>query len=144
VLVNKYTVKEVLMGRGDYDADLLATFNDFCKAQNVQTGVISAIGAVKNIKLGYFCKEEKKYVQSAEHTDIAPLEIVHCAGNVSLKNGEPLCHLHIVVSDRQGTCWGGHLLQGVQIYALEFSIMVLDGPPLCRGVDEATRLPLWV
>lgn len=141
---NEYKIKNIYTGRGEFDADLLESFNAFCVENDIKTGHISAIGAVKNIKLGYFDQDAKKYVQSADIAHKAPFEIVHCTGNVSLKDDKPFCHLHIVVSDREGNCWGGHLLAGVQIYALEFTIFSLDGKELKRGMDEATRLPLWV
>lgn len=142
---NKYSLKEIFVGKGDYKADLLEQINDFCLQNDIKAGMVSAIGAVENIRLGYFKQDVKQYVTLDESlSDKGPFEIVHCTGNVSLKEGKPFCHLHIVVSDREGKCFGGHLMPGVKIFALEFIIHSFDGAELSRGIDEVTKLPLWV
>lgn len=142
---NKYSVKDIFVGRGDYDADLLGQINQFCCENNIRCGMVNAIGAIKNIKVGYYKQDVKKYVELDENlSDKGPFEIITCNGNVSIKDGEPFCHLHIVVSDREGKCFGGHLMPGVKIFALEFIIYSYEGEELKRGIDEVTKLPLWV
>lgn len=142
---NKYAIKEIFMGKGDFEADLLGQINEFCKQNNIKSGMINAIGAVQNIKLGYYKQDVKQYVTLDENlSDKGPFEIVNCTGNVSLKEGEPFCHIHIIVSDREGKCFGGHLMPGVKIFALEFIIHSFEGVELHRGIDEITKLPLWV
>lgn len=142
---NKYSIKEVFMGKGDYGADLLEQINLFCKENNICCGMVNAIGAIENLKLGYYKQDVKQYVTLDENlSDKGPFEIITCNGNVSLKDGEPFCHLHIVASDREGKCFGGHLLPGVKIFALEFIIYSFEGKELQRGIDEVTKLPLWV
>lgn len=142
---SKYSVKEIFMGRGDYDADLLEQINDFVKENNIRSGMVNAIGAVKNLRLGYYKQDKKKYVEHDENlSDKGPFEIINCNGNISIKDGEPICHLHIVASDREGKCFGGHLLPGVKIFALEFIIHSFEGKELHRGIDDVTKLPLWV
>jgi len=142
---NKYSIKDVFIGKGDYDADLLEQINSFCREKNIKTGMISAIGAIKNLRLGYYKQDVKQYITLDEDlSSKGPFEIVHCSGNVSIKDGEPFCHLHIVASDREGKCFGGHLMPGVKIFALEFIVQSFDGETLVRGIDEETKLPLWV
>lgn len=142
---NKYSIKEVFVGKGDYDADLLGQINQFCRENNIRSGMVNAIGAIKNLKLGYYKQDVKQYVTLDEDlSDKGPFEIVSCNGNVSIKDGEPFCHLHIVASDREGKCFGGHLLPGVKIFALEFVVHSFEGEELHRGIDEVTKLPLWV
>jgi len=141
---NKYSIKDVYVGRGDYDADLLSTINTFCVENDIKVGIVQAIGAVQNIKLGYYDQNTKKYVQSMELEHKAPFEIASLTGNVSLKEDKPFCHLHITVSDREGSCYGGHLLEGVKIFALEFCILSLNGELLKRDTDPITLLPLWM
>ncbi|MDD3419903.1 MAG: DNA-binding protein [Candidatus Gastranaerophilales bacterium] len=144
MLSNKYSLKEVFVVKGDYNADLLEQINNFCIEKNIKTGMINAIGAVQNIRLGYFDQNTKQYSTLEDLSEKGPFEIVHCGGNVSLKDGKPFCHLHIVVSDREGKCFGGHLMPGVKVFALEFVVHSFDGAELERGLDETTQLPLWV
>lgn len=142
---NRYSVKDIFVGKGDYKADLLEQINTFCRENNINAGMISAIGAVENLCLGYYKQDVKQYVTLDENlSDKGPFEIVHCTGNVSIKDSVPFCHLHIVASDREGKCFGGHLMPGVKIFAVEFVIHSFDGEPLVRGIDEDTKLPLWV
>jgi predicted DNA-binding protein with PD1-like motif len=140
---NKYKVKNVFVGRGDNDADLLEQINQFCIENDIKTGLVSAIGAIKNIRLGYYKQDVKKYTIQEDLSNKGPFEIVHCGGNVSLKDNKPFCHLHIVAADREGNCFGGHLMPGVKIFALEFVIQEFEGEELHRGIDEVTELPLW-
>lgn len=142
---NKYSVKEVFVGKGDFEADLLEQINTFVRENDIKTGMVSAIGAIQNLRLGYYKQDVKQYVTLDEGlSDKGPFEIVHCTGNVSIKDGEPFCHLHIVASDREGKCFGGHLMPGVRIFALEFIVYAFEGETLVRGLDDVTRLPLWV
>lgn len=142
---NKYSVKEIFMGKGDYDADLLEQINTFIKINNIRSGMVNAIGAINNLRVGYYNTDVKKYVELDENLyDKGPFEIINCHGNISIKEGEPFCHLHIVASDREGKCFGGHLLPGVKIFALEFIVYSFEGEELHRGIDDVTKLPLWV
>lgn len=141
---NKYNIKDIFMGKCSYGADLLFQMNSFCEENNIRTGTINIIGAVQNIALGYYKQYEKKYVTLDENlSNKGPFEIVNCTGNVSIKDEKPFCHLHIVVSDREGKCFGGHLMPGVKIFAAEFVIQSFEGEDLIRGIDEQTKLPLW-
>lgn len=144
MLSNKYSLKEVFVVKGDYNTDLLEQINNFCIEKNIKTGMINAIGAVQNIRLGYFDQNTKQYSALEDLSEKGPFEIVNCTGNVSLKDEKPFCHLHIVVSDRDGKCFGGHLMPGVKVFALEFIVHSFDGAELKRGLDEITQLPLWV
>lgn len=141
---NKYSIKNTYMGKCSFDADLLEQMNTFCQQNKITTGSVSLIGAVKNIRLGYYKQDEKQYVTLDEDlSDKGPFEIVNCSGNISIKDEKPFCHLHIVVSDKEGKCFGGHLMPGVKIFATEFIIQEFEGEELIRGIDEDTELPLW-
>ena len=49
----------------------------------------------------------------------------------------------VPLADDAGCAFGGHLAPGTIVFACEFCVHVLDGPDLCRGVDDETGLPLW-
>lgn len=140
-----YETEKVLIGRLSFNGDLLEELNSFSNENNIKAGWISIIGAVKTIKLGYYDQKEQKYV-FLDHEGLysdKPFEISSCTGNISVKNDKSIVHLHIVVSDREGKSFGGHVMPGTQVYAGEFMIQVFRGEDLIRTFDSETALPLW-
>ncbi len=135
-----YSIENTFLGRFKKDEDLRQALIDFLEKNNIRSGIISGIGALQKAVLGYYNQKEFKY-QSIEINK--PVEVVSLSGNISLKEGHPFPHCHIVVSDENGDVKGGHLLKGCSIFAFEFSIVSLDGAALVRGFDEETKLPLW-
>ena len=63
------------------------------------------------------------------------------AGDIALKDGEPQVHAHVVVGKKDGTAWGGHLLEGHVWPTLEL-VLVESAAQLQRRLDEETGLPL--
>jgi len=128
------------IGRIKNGKDLCGALTDFCVKENISFGTFSVIGAVKNVTLGYYDQDDKKY------NDIKiekPLEIAACTGNISSKDGEVFVHAHINVSDDKGESFGGHLMPGAEIFAAEFFIQELTPGTLERKFDDETGLSLW-
>ena len=144
MITKEYKLKNIFMGKLDNNDDLFETLIDFCCKHKIKTGHISLIGAVKNIKIGYYKQQEKQYINLDELSNRGPFEIASCSGNISTKDNTPAIHLHIVVSDKNGNCYGGHLLSGTKIFACEFIIHSYEGDELVRGYDSTTGLPLWI
>lgn len=153
-MLNKnYEIEKIVMGKLSHNADLLQELTDFCNENNIKTAWISVIGAVKNIKLGFYDQNKFQYlnldqddiygIEAAKNIESKPFEIASCTGNVSLKENKPFLHMHIVVSNREGKCFGGHLMPGTQVFAGEFIIHVLKGEDLTRELDKETKLQLW-
>ena len=120
--------------------DLLEEITKVAKENNVETGIIKAIGAVASAKIGFYVqeKEEYTYTEFNQH-----LEIVSCIGNISLMDGEPMVHAHIALADREGNTFGGHLAEGTEIFASELYLQELSGDTLTRTFDKDTGLTLW-
>lgn len=134
------TPRSILMGKLNYGSDLLEELTDVCKNYNVELGRIEAIGAVQKVHIGFYNQETQKYQFSMLDR---PLEIASLVGNVSLKDGEPFVHAHVMLVDETGKAYGGHLAQGTTVFACEFVLEVFDGPIFSRGPDEKTGLQLW-
>lgn len=130
----------VFLGRLEKDTDLLEELNAFCRGQEIRLGRVEALGAVRQARLGYYHQEAKTY-EFREFRQ--PLEIVSLSGNVSLKDGQPFVHAHIVLADAEGHAFGGHLAPGTIVFACEVLVQEWAGPPLQRTRDEPTGLPLW-
>ena len=144
MIIKNYESKNIYMGRLPHDSDLLEEITQIINEKNIRTGSISIIGAIYGLKIGFFKQDEKKYVFLDDIYSDKPFEIAGCNGNISIKDGKPFPHLHIVASDRQGNCYGGHLMNGTKVFACEFVIHEFAGEELVRGIDEVTKLPLWV
>lgn len=139
-IVEKATEKGSLIGRLDCGSDLLEGLTAICKENNVTLGKVSAIGAVQKARIGYYHQDTREY----EFKDLDQhLEILCAIGNISLKDGEPIIHAHITLSDQEGKAFGGHLAPGTTVFACEYIIEIMDGAKLERGFDEETGLPLW-
>ncbi len=129
-----------ILGRLPHGKDLLKTIEEFCAQNSIQTGVFSIIGSVMSATLGSYDQNQQVYVTFKKEE---PLEIVHCTGNVSLKDGKVAVHAHAVLADIDGQTIGGHIFSETVVYAGEIYIQELLGKPLEREYDDTTGLPLW-
>jgi len=132
--------KRILTGRLEKGADLLEALTGICREAGITLGRVEAIGAIERGRIGYYDQDAREYV----FTDVPGAhEIVSLAGNVSIKDGESFVHVHVALAGVDGRVVGGHLAPGSVVFACEYVIQELDGPPLARARDEATGLPLW-
>ena len=133
-------VKRRFMGRFKYDNDLLQEITTFITNENISSGEIRIIGAVKKARFGYFNQSTKEYkfIEKNEH-----MEILSAIGNISLKDGKPFPHVHIILADENGNAFGGHLMEGTKIFAAEFVIVDYGENNLERVDDDYTGLSLW-
>jgi uncharacterized protein len=144
MIKNFYSPEKVYLGRLPHNSDLLEELTRFCIENNIRTGWISVIGAVKDICLGYYNQEKQEYLVLKEDLgENRRMEIANCSGNISIKEGKPFLHLHIVATNKEGKAFGGHLMPGTIIFAGEFMIQSLQGEELCREFDKETGLSLW-
>ena len=130
----------ILFFRVMEDEDLLDAITQRATQSNVKSGFFFLIGTLKNAVLGYY--QDRKY-ESIKIDE--PLEIASCIGNISVKDsGELVVHGHLVVSNRKGEAFGGHLLSGCKVAAtVELVVVEAKDAILRRVFDEKTRLYLW-
>ena len=132
--------KRVFIGRLAKGADLLDALTAVCREAGVVLGRVEAIGALERGRIGYYDQDAREYV----FTDVPGAhEIVSLVGNVSIKDDESFVHAHVALAGADGRVVGGHLAPGSVVFACEYLIQELDGPPLERAHDKATGLPLW-
>ena len=126
--------------RVTHNADLLEELTSLCIQNNITLGRIEGLGAVQKAGLSYYNQDKKVYefFEINQH-----LEITCLIGNVSLKDGNPLVHVHITLADNRGNAFGGHLARGTIVFACEVSIQAFEGDKLIRVFDNTTGLPLW-
>jgi uncharacterized protein len=130
-----------IMGRLAKGADLLGALEEQCLVHNITLGEVRALGAVAKARVGFYQQAIQKYM----YLDLdRPLEILSLIGNISLKDGKPMVHAHVTLSDDQGRAFGGHLAAGTVIFACEFVIQECRSDQVFqRGLDDDTGLFLW-
>jgi predicted DNA-binding protein with PD1-like motif len=111
----------------------------FAQEHGVGGAYFTAIGALREVTLGYWDWETKEYRRIPVREQV---EVLSLAGNVALtKDGSPKVHAHVVIGKADGTAHGGHLLEGHVRPTLE--VMLVESPRhLRRTYDSATGLAL--
>jgi len=128
------------VGRLPHGKDLITSIEDFCTTSAIKMATFSVIGAVSSATMGTYDQKQHVYVTFTEN---APMEIISCVGNVSLKDGAPVIHSHIVFGDEHGKIIGGHLFSETILFAGEIDLQEIIGEPLERVYDHITGLMLW-
>lgn len=124
----------------DFGTDLLKELQKYVLAKNINLAWLSGVGAVSRANIRYYDQPAQKWVDLELDEN---LEVAGMWGNVSLLNGEPIVHVHIVLADREGRCYGGHLADGTLVFNLEIMLTTLTGPNVVRKMDPQTGLTLW-
>ena len=122
----------------DAGDEVLAGLLDFARENGVQAASFTGIGAFSDATLAFFQCEKKQYknIPLAEQVEVLVL-----AGDITLKEGQPHVHAHVVVGRADGSTRGGHLLEAHVRPTLE--VMLTDVPGrLERKRDE--RSGLWL
>jgi len=140
-LPREFKVKRWFMGRVPKGADLASYLDEFVRDRDIRSGALGVIGVVSAARLGFFDIQAGDYVVTRVD---GHREIASSVGNVSLRDGQPAVHVHLVVSDREGRTTGGHLMEGTVVHYAEFWIAVVDGPAFERGHDPETNVTGWV
>jgi predicted DNA-binding protein with PD1-like motif len=130
-----------IMGRLKKGDDLLGALTGICQEMGITLGEVKVIGAVSQARVGYYHQKSRNY----EWLELSkPMEILGLEGNISLKDGEPFVHAHVILADGEGRAWGGHLAEGTIVFAAEFVMQELQAEQsLNRQMDEETGLFLW-
>jgi len=126
--------------RLDRGSDMLQGLNEAAAKLGVDAGTVQAIGAVTDLVIGYFDQDRKEYRTTSFPNSF---EIGSGVGNVSMKEGKPFVHLHVVATGPDGAAVGGHLMEGSKVYVIEAYLRRLGGPAPVRVQDEDIGLAVW-
>src|SRR3990167_11494055 len=118
------------------DQKLFEVILDFCQKKRIISGVIiSLLGSLKNVELGFLKKLPGKYITRKIK---GPLEIVFGTGTIAQMDEKTLLHIHLEISDERKAI-GGHLVEGTIFSTAEVIIGEL-GEQLNRQKDNFTGL----
>lgn len=126
----------VSLERGE---DLLEGLGEAVGELGLRAATLQVIGGLEEAALGYFDPGAKEYLT----LKTGHVEIASGLGNVSLREGEPFIHLHLVVSGPDGAALGGHAMQGCRAFVVEAYFRALDGPAPERRESPAHGLKVW-
>ena len=123
----------------DTDDEVASGLEGFAREHGVEGAHLTALGALRDVTLGYWEWERKDYRRISIDDQVEVLALV---GNIARgPEGGPKVHAHLVVGKRDGTAHGGHLLEAHVRPTLE--VIVTEEPRhLQRQVDEETGLAL--
>ena len=116
---------------------VMDTLTRFCIDKGISNAKLSGIGAVKETEIGAYDTIKKEYIRK-EYSDI--LELVSFEGNITLKDGSPFPHAHVVLSDHNMSTAGGHLFETTVAAVGEFFLMEFDNDAY-RELNEDVGLP---
>jgi uncharacterized protein len=139
---HRFETGPVYVGRVALGQDIIQTIEAFCQENHITAGWVTCMGAVQKTTLAYYDQKDHQYHHKVFSGEF---EIVSGSGNISLRMGSPMVHLHMVLSDTEFTCVAGHVIPGgTEVFACEFMIQTLSGEAaLTRQPDADTGLPLW-
>lgn len=138
--IEKYQCVEEYMFSIPHNSDLLSSLKGAAERLRIGAGVFTVIGALKKAVIHYYLQEKKEYHKIVLEN---PFEIASGIGNIAVKDGETIIHCHVVLADKDGRCFGGHLGEGSIVFAGEAHIRALN-PKIIRKYDETTGLNLLV
>ena len=109
----------------DVGDEVIASLKRLADAERIGAASFTAIGAVRDVVLGYIDLESKTYLRR----ELGPesMELVSAIGNLARLDGEPVVHCHATVGDREMRVYGGHLFQAVASVTVEIFLRVYDG-----------------
>ena len=125
----------VIFDKGD---EFVAGLTNLAQAQNLGGSQFTAIGAFRDVTLGYFDRQAKDYKKIPIKEQVEVLSLI---GVIALKDGAPKIHAHVVIGNADGTAHGGHILEAHVWPTLE--VVLTESPKhLQRKLDPETGLAL--
>jgi predicted DNA-binding protein with PD1-like motif len=111
--------------------EAMAGLIEFARQNSLGGARFTAIGAFRDVTLGYFDWESKQY----KHIPVGEqVEVLSLIGDVALEDGEPKVHAHVVVGRSDGSTRGGHLIEARVRPTLE--VILTESPAHLRKYHD--------
>ncbi|MFC1679586.1 PPC domain-containing DNA-binding protein [Elusimicrobiota bacterium] len=125
----------VRLERGE---EVVESLVKFAKDENIASGSFTAIGAVDDPVLGYYDLPNKTYLKKELPGEY---EVAGLTGDFTELDGEPMAHIHAVLSDAGCRTLGGHVFKATVSLTLEVAVQAYPFK-MKRKPDEVTGLKL--
>jgi len=113
------------MVRVDKGEEVVESLLRFAAEHDVRCASVTGLGGVDEVRIAYLDVELKEYLP--REID-GVLELASLVGNLTREGEKPFLHAHVVVSDREFRCYGGHLLRARVAVTGEFAVHVGEAP----------------
>ena len=120
------------------DEKIIETLGKFVQEHGIGSGTLTGVGAVKNIKLGFYHLDRKKYDERFFTDDH---ELINLSGNVSWFNDKPVIHCHLTMGNTDFQAIAGHLFEAEIAVTGEIFLEVKD-TRVTRAFDPEIGLNL--
>jgi predicted DNA-binding protein with PD1-like motif len=87
--------------------------------RSLEAATISAIGAVGELEIGYYCIPKQDYDRKVYRESV---EVISISGNLARLDGKPISHLHGVFSGPDMAAFGGHVFRAVCSVTVEMFV----------------------
>jgi predicted DNA-binding protein with PD1-like motif len=122
----------------DTGDEVMAGLLGFARQHGLSASHFTAIGALREVTLGYYEWEHKAYRRIPIREQVEVLALV---GDIVLDADDPKVHAHAVVGKSDGSAHGGHLFEAWVRPTLE--VVLVESPRhLRRRLDPDTGLAL--
>lgn len=111
--------------------EVIASLTSFAVERGVRAGLISGLGAMGEVELGFFVPGTRTYVRREFPGDY---EIGALSGNYSELNGRPFPHCHAIIGGEDFVAYTGHLFRGVVTVTCE--VQVVTDPGVIRRIER--------
>lgn len=105
--------------------NLFQAILQFVEAANLKSAVLSGLGALSNITMGYFHRDTQ---QHSKRLFSGTYELVSLTGNVTFANEDRFLHIHAAIGDDQFNVFGGHIIDAFASASIEIAITPLTYP----------------
>jgi predicted DNA-binding protein with PD1-like motif len=124
--------------RLDRGEKVVETLTRFCEKRKVRSAFFQGIGTCRRAELGFFLMDKGRYKFRKVPGD---QEITSLTGNVSLLDGKPFIHAHIVLGGSDFISHSGHLKEAEVLATCEIVLTPLSRS-LTRTHSRSTGLTL--
>jgi len=120
-----YEIAETFFVQAERGCDLVSFLNGLATEKDIDVGAFTAIGALQSARLAFYDQEARRYIELVDLQ--APQELISCMGTISIRDGKPFAHAHVVLVDAEGNTRAGHLLEG-RVFFAQVCLNKLAGP----------------
>lgn len=117
-------LKSHLIIRLEKGEEIVSSIIKACEENNIKLGILTGIGAMSYVEVGYFDTDKKEYFSNEYKGN---LEILSLMGNITRKDEKVYLHPHITFANEENSAKGGHLNKGIISATGEIIIQVIDG-----------------
>jgi predicted DNA-binding protein with PD1-like motif len=110
--------------RLDPGDDVIGTIRDFAKKAGISAGIVTGLGSVDVITLGFLDPAGSEYVKRRFEER---MEVAGLTGSLSMDGEQPHVHLHAVVSPREFLAYAGHVHDAKVGAVLEVYVTAFPG-----------------